>query len=889
MSAETTQSRVTPASPESPSALWPRDRALLWGPYLADRQWGTVREDYSEGGTAWEFFSHDQARSRVYRWGEDGLLGVSDDRGLLCFGLALWNEADPILKERLFGLTGNEGNHGEDVKEAYFYLDSTPDHSYMKALYKYPQRAFPYEQLVSENRNRGRDQPEFELLDTGVFDENRYFDVTVEYAKAGHDDVVIRVSATNHGPDIAPLHILPTLWFRNTWSWGRDERKPTIEFVQDRPAGTALAHAHHFLLGDYWLAADQTDAILFVENESNNQRLWDMPNGTEHVKDGMHDLLINGQENAADVNGSGTKAAPHYRFDIAPGATETVTLRLSHRKLRDPFGTAEDVLSGRRNDADNLYGAIAKDLSEDERRVQRQAYAGLLWSKQFFYFDVSQWLEGDPCGPPPPKGRELGRNSHWQHVNTADIISMPDAWEYPWFAAWDLAFHCVTFARIDPEFAKNQLVLLLREWYMHPNGQLPAYEWAFGDVNPPVHAWAAWQVYKTDQETTGNADRKFLERIFHKLMLNFTWWVNRKDAEGRNVFQGGFLGLDNIGVFDRSAELPTGGTLEQSDATAWMGMFSLNMLAIALELAAEDDAYEDTAIKFLDHFLYIAGALNDLGGEGIDMWDKEEGFYYDVLVLPDGTPIPIKVRSLVGLLPILAVETFDHALRKQLPNFDRHLRWFLHHRPDLAGLVPSWDKPGADNCRLLALVDDVKLRRLLERMLDEDRFLSDHGIRSVSKVHLEHPYEIKLNGGTYSVDYEPGESTSGMFGGNSNWRGPIWFPINYLLVEALRKHHRYYGDQFQMECPIGSGNMINLGDIADDISRRLTATFLRDENGRRPVYGDNERLQCDPLWKDHLLFYEYFHGDSGVGLGASHQTGWTSLVARLVEDTKQSR
>ncbi|HEX2280492.1 MAG TPA: hypothetical protein VHG52_01895, partial [Thermomicrobiales bacterium] len=854
-----------------------------WGPYLSERQWGTVREDYSPHGTAWDYFPHDHARSRAYRWGDDGLLGITDDQGLLCFAVALWNENDPILKERLFGLTGNEGNHGEDVKEAYFYLDSTPDHSYMRALYKYPQREFPYGELVAENRNRGRDQPEYELLDTGIFDENRYFDVVVEYAKAGPDDIVIRISATNHGPEAAPLHILPTLWFRNTWSWGHDPRRPTIEPAPDGPENGMLFHARHWLLGDYWLAGPAADDVLFTDNDSNAQQLWGVPNGSHYAKDGINNFVVHGQSGTVSTDGPGTKAAPRYRLEIAAGDTAALTLRLSHRKHREPLKNADDVISGRRNDADNFYGSLGQGLTADERAVQRQAYAGLLWSKQFFYFDVSQWLDGDPAGPTPSESRKYGRNSHWPHVNTADIISMPDSWEYPWFAAWDLAFHCVTFARIDPEFAKSQLILMLREWYMHPNGQIPAYEWAFGDVNPPVHAWAAWQVYKTEKETTGKADRQFLERIFHKLMLNFTWWVNRKDSEGRNVFQGGFLGLDNIGVFDRSAELPTGGTLEQSDATAWMAMFSLDMLAIALELARGDDAYEDAAIKFLDHFLYIAGAMNDLGGDGIDIWDKEEGFYYDVLLLPDGTPMPIKVRSLVGLMPLLAVEAFDHELRKKLPNFDRHLRWFLHHRPDLASAVPSWEKPGVDDRRLLALVDEEKLKRLLERMLDPDRFLSDHGIRSVSKHHEAHPYEIWLNGNVYSVDYEPGESTSGMFGGNSNWRGPIWFPINYLLVESLREYHQYYGDEFTVECPVGSGNMLNLDQVADELSRRLSSTFLRNGDGKRPVYGDNETMQCCPLWRDNILFYEYFHGDTGVGLGASHQTGWTGLVAKLLQ------
>ncbi len=879
-----------PAAPESPSAIGHHPAWRRWGPYLAARQWGTVREDYSPNGTAWEYFPHDHARSRAYRWGEDGLLGISDDQGLLCFGLALWNGADPILKERLFGLTGNEGNHGEDVKEAYFFLDNTPRHSYMKALYKYPQRPFPYTDLVEENRRRGKLDDEYELIDTGVFAEDRYFDVFVEYAKASEEDIVIRISATNRGPDPAPLHLLPTLWFRNTWAWGRDDRRPEMRAVDDAPSDERVIHTRHWRLGDCWFSCAGSPDLYFTENESNAQRLWGVPDRTPYVKDSINDFVVNGATDAVNPEQTGTKAAAHYRLTIGPGETEAVTLRLSHRRHHHAFANADRVLSDRQAEADQFYAQLGGDaLSEDERRVQRQAFAGLLWSKQFFYYDVAEWLDGDPAGPPPPPGRKYGRNRHWRHLNTADVLSMPDTWEYPWFAAWDLAFHCVTFAHIDTEFAKEQLLLLLREWYHHSNGQLPAYEWAFEDVNPPVHAWAALQVYQTEQRATGRADRAFLERAFHKLLLNFTWWVNRKDSEGRNIFQGGFLGLDNIGVFDRSATLPTGGYLEQSDATAWMGMFSLNMMGIALELARENIAYEDLAMKFFDHFINIAGAMNDIGGTGIDLWNEEDGFFYDVLMTPNGEPQPLRIHSLVGLIPLLAVETIDPELHQRLPNFDRRLRWFLSNRPDLASLVPSWNEEGVGKHRLLALVSGERMQRLLRQMLDETAFLSDHGIRSISKIHEAQPYEFRIDGAVYTVDYEPAESRSGLFGGNSNWRGPVWFPINVLILEALRRFHHYYGDSFTIECPIDSGNKLTLLQVADELSRRLTATFLRGEDGRRPVYDDNELAQMDPHWKDHILFYEYFHGDTGAGLGASHQTGWTALVARLITQEAEAR
>jgi len=871
----------------------------LWGPYLTERQWGTVREDYSPNGTAWDSFPHDQARSRIYRWGEDGLLGISDEQSRLCFALSLWNETDPILKERLFGLTGSEGNHGEDVKEYYYFLDSTPTHSYMKALYKYPQRAFPYADLVAENRRRGRGEPEYELIDTGIFAEGRYFDITVEYAKVDPQDILVGITAANRGPEAAPLHVLPTLWFRNTWDWGYDHdeenRRPELRAVEtlSTPTGAERQHvirATHATLGEYWLACQHSEnkpQLLFTENESNTERLWDVPNRTPFVKDGINDAVVNGAQDTVNPEGFGTRVAANYTFIIAPGSTEKVMLRLSATQQNDPFADAEKIFEIRQAEADSFYLTCgAKNLSEDARSVQRQAFAGLLWSKQFYYYDVEMWLGGDPAGPPPPESHKFGRNAEWRHLNNADIISMPDTWEYPWYAAWDLAFHCIPLALVDPDFAKKQLILLLREWYMHPNGQLPAYEWAFGDVNPPVHAWAAWRVYKIEKRTTGKADRDFLERVFHKLLLNFTWWVNRKDSEGHNVFQGGFLGLDNIGVFDRSAPLPTGGHLEQSDGTAWMGMYCLNMLMIALELARENRTYEDVATKFFEHFLYIAEALNNIGGEGISLWDEEDQFFYDVLHMPDDSHVPLRVRSLVGFIPLLAVETIEPDLLDALPEFKARLEWFLEHRPQLASLVSRWHEPGMEERRLLALVRGHRMKRLLKRMLDPEEFLSDYGIRAISKYHAEYPYDYRAHDMDYIVRYEPGESSTGLFGGNSNWRGPIWFPINFLLVETLQKFHHYYGDDFLVECPTGSGQKLTLWQIADQLSCRLTHIFLRGEDGRRPVFGMNETFQTNPHWRDYPLFYEYFHGDTGRGVGASHQTGWTAVVAKLLEQTE---
>jgi hypothetical protein len=869
-----------------------------WGPYLSERQWGTVREDYSAHGNAWDFFPHDHARSRAYRWGEDGLLGIGDDLCRMCFALALWNEADPILKERLFGLTGSEGNHGEDVKEYYYFLDSTPTHSYMKALYKYPQHAFPYADLVAENRRRGCHEPEYELIDTGIFAQDCYFDVVIEYAKATPRDILIRVSATNRGSEPAPLHLLPTLWFRNRWAWGDGSPRPELRAVDspepsDSQNKHCLVHARHNTLGQYWFACQSTENVvgnpqlLFTENETNAQRLWGVPNRTSFVKDGINDAVVNGKQGTVNPDGVGTKVAAHYTFVIAPGATEMIMLRLSSVQHQAPFTDAEQIFAVRQAEAESFYATYtAKCLSEDARLVQRQAFAGLLWSKQFYFYEVDTWLQGDPTGPRPPDSRLFGRNSEWQHLNNADVISMPDTWEYPWYAAWDLAFHCIPLALIDPEFAKRQLILLLREWYMHPNGQLPAYEWALGDVNPPVHAWAAWRVYKIAKRITGKADLDFLERVFHKLLLNFTWWVNRKDSDGHNIFQGGFLGLDNIGVFDRSAPLPTGGHLEQADGTAWMGMYCLNMLSIALELARERRVYEDVATKFFEHFLYIANALNNIASEGISLWDEEDQFFYDTLHMPDGSYVPLKVRALVGFIPLLAVETIEQDLLEALPDFKVRMDWFLKHRPQLASLVSCWQEPGIGERRLLALVHGHRMKCLLKRMLDPEEFLGDYGIRSISRHHAVHPYVYPLNGAEYTVKYEPGESSSGLFGGNSNWRGPIWFPVNFLLIETLQRFHHYYGDDFLVECPTGSGQKLTLWQIADQLSCRLTHIFLRRPDGYRPVFGTNEIFQTNPCWRDHLLFYEYFHGDTGAGVGASHQTGWTALVAKLLDQTE---
>ncbi len=867
-----------------------------WGPYLSERQWSTVREDYSPSGTCWDYLSHDHSRSRAYRWGEDGLLGITDRECRLCFALALWNGRDPILKERLFGLTGQEGNHAEDVKEDYFYLDSTPTHSYMKALYKYPQTAFPYEKLVRENANRGRSEPEFELVDTGAFLENRYFDVQAEYAKQGPDDICIRVTMMNRGAEPAPLHLLPTVWFRNTWVWGGDQEgassKPVISLDE---TGSLLLN--HETLGCFILDMEPhpdgaKPQVLFTENESNLERLFHVKNAGKWVKDGFHDYVIHGRNEAVNPLAQGTKAAPHYVFTIPPGGSRTIRLRLRARQA--DAGTldakaVDEIFSARKREADLFYRAISPgELTSEEENVVRQGYAGLLWSKQFYYYVVEDWLQGDPRMPSPPPQRMSGRNAEWQHVHSRDVLSMPDKWEYPWFAAWDLAFHMIPFARLDGEFAKHQLGLLLREWYMHPNGQIPAYEFAFGDVNPPVHAWAAWRVYKI-AGIDGDRDRPFLESVFQKLLINFTWWVNRKDAQGKNLFSGGFLGLDNIGVFDRSKPLPTGGMLEQADGTAWMAFYAATMLSIALELARDggtvNKAYEDMASKFLEHFVQISEAMNTLGGSGL--WDEEDGFYYDRL-LSEEQVLPLRTRSLVGLLPLIAVEVLDQAAIDRLPGFKKRLDWFLQHRVDLARHVTEGGA-GRDSLRLLAIPTRERLVRTLGYLLDEGEFLSPFGIRSLSKYHELHPYELRAGGEVHRVDYVPGASSTGLFGGNSNWRGPIWFPINYLIIEALERYHHFYGDDLKVECPTGSGHLMSLDGVAEEIERRLASIFLPGKGGARACHGEDRRFESDAHWRELVLFHEYFHAETGQGLGASHQTGWTALVVRCLKNLARKR
>jgi len=851
-----------------------------WGPYLSERQWGTVREDYSEHGTAWDYFPHDHARSRAYRWGEDGIGGLSDSQQRLCFALALWNTKDPILKERLFGLTNGEGNHGEDVKELYYYLDATPSHSYLKMLYKYPQREFPYAQLLGENRRRGMAQPEFELIDTAAFADDRYFDVVIEYAQAEPGDILVRISAHNRGPEAAPLHLLPQLWYRNTWSWHAGAARPRLCMAQH-----IAVEVDHPELGERYLYADgDYREILFCDNDTNDGRLWGHSSRQGYWKDGIHERVVNGDAQAVNPARAGTKAAVWYEFEIPAQGSRTVQLRLAPRAIERPFADFDRLFAQRIREADEFYAQLQAGIdSADARNVQRQAFAGMIWSKQFFHYDVPRWLRGDPTQPLPPAGRRHGRNRDWQHLNNADIISMPDKWEYPWYAAWDLAFHCIPLAHLDGAFAKEQLLLLTREWYMHPNGQMPAYEWAFGDVNPPVHAWATWRVYQIDRNHHGGrGDLAFLERVFHKLMLNFTWWVNRKDAEGRNVFQGGFLGLDNIGVFDRSAQLPTGGHIDQADGTSWMAMYALNLMRIALELAQHNPVYEDVATKFFEHFLHIAEAMSNIGDEGIGLWDEHDKFFYDVLHLPDGTMMPLKVRSMVGLIPLFAVETPEPELLDRLPDFKRRLEWFLAYRPDLAALVSHWTEAGRGHRRLLSLLRGHRMKRLLRRMLDETEFLSAYGVRALSRVHEQSPYAYHVKGMDLQVGYQPAESDSGLFGGNSNWRGPIWFPVNFLLIESLQKFHHYYGDDFRIECPSGSGTYLTLEQAAGELAARLTRIFLRDDSGRRAVYADHPRMQQDPHFRDHVLFYEYFHGDTGRGVGASHQTGWTGLVAKLL-------
>ena len=849
----------------------------LWGPYLSERQWGTVREDYSPYGNAWEYFPHDHARSRAYRWGEDGIAGFSDHEQRLCLSLALWNQRDSILKERLFGLTNAEGNHGEDVKELYYYLDATPSHSYLKMLYKYPQAPFPYAALVEENRRRSMQEPEFELIDTHVFHEGRYFDVFVEYAQAEPGDILMRISLHNRGPDVADIQVLPQLLFRNTWSWKNPPLKPTIHLHGDH------AVAHHEAMGTYHFYAEGAPQWLFTENETNAPRLY---GSTErgYFKDAFHDHVIWG---ADSINPShrGTKCAARHRLTIPAGGSAVLKLRLGRHMIETPFAQFDARVDERAREADEFYEELQRSIAdEDARLVQRQAFAGMIWSKQFFHLDMPQWLRGDPLQVAPPPQRMFGRNRDWEHLNNADILSMPDKWEFPWYAAWDLAFHAVVFTLIDPDFAKRQLLLLTREWYMHPNGQMPAYEWSFGDVNPPVHAWATWRVFQIDRKHRGDAgDLAFLERVFHKLLLNFTWWVNRKDTEGRNVFQGGFLGLDNIGLFDRSAPLPTGGHIDQADGTSWMGMYALNLMRIALELAQHNSVYEDIASKFFEHFLQIAGAMNNLGGAGIGLWDADDEFFYDVLHLPDDRKIPLKVRSMVGLIPLFAVETLEPDLLERVPAFKARLEWFLQYRPDLAGLVSHWSEEGKGRRRLLSLLRGHRMKRLLQRMLDESEFLSPWGIRALSKAHEKHPYTYHFNGTDLSIAYVPGESDRGLFGGNSNWRGPVWFPLNYLLVESLQKFHHYYGDEFRVECPTRSGVFVSINEVAEEITRRLGRIFLRDDDGLRPVFARNPLLQHNPHFRDYVLFHEYFDGDSGRGIGASHQTGWTGLVAKLLQ------
>jgi hypothetical protein len=897
----------------------------LWGCYVSERAWGTVREDYSADGSAWEYFPFEQAHSKAYRWNEDGIAGICDRRQRICFALSLWNGKDPILKERLFGLGGNEGNHGEDVKEYYFYLDNTPTHSYMKFLYKYPQNEFPYQKLHEENARRDKSVPEYELMDTGIFDDNNYFDVFIEYAKAGADDICIKITAVNRSDKSAPLHILPTVWFRNRWSWYEKANKPEMEKVEIGAEGLSAIHLYEERRGDYWLYCEGSTQLLFTENNTNYEKIYKGgENKSAYVKDSINDFIVENKQDAVNPDQTGTKAAAHYDFNIQPQSSKTMYLRLCSKELnRRNFKTqrkisrdkpdkkpkkvpaslplsgekdfltrgefiadCENIFTKRIKEANEFYAEIIPDkLSDDAKNVMRQSLAGMLWSKQFYHYVVKNWLEGDPAFPPPPLGHQIGRNSNWTTLYNDDVISMPDKWEYPWYAAWDLAFHCIALAMIDSDFAKKQLVLLLREWYMHPNGQIPAYEWAFSDVNPPVHAWAAFRVYKIEAKRRGVADRNFLEKIFHKLLLNFTWWVNRKDEQGNNIFEGGFLGLDNIGVFDRSKELPTGGRLEQSDGTSWMAMFCLNMLAIALELAKEDKVYEDVASKFFEHFAYISGAMNNVGEEGSELWNERDGFYYDVLHLPNARNNPIKVRSMVGLIPLFAIQTLEDEWLDSLPEFKKRTEWFLKNRPDLTSDIACMQEAGRGNRRLLALVNPERLRRVLHIMLSENEFLSDYGIRAMSRIHKNDPYFLMIDGTEYRVGYEPAESKSGLFGGNSNWRGPIWFPVNYLLIESLQKFDFFFGDDFKVEFPTGSEKWMTLWEVSQQLEHRLSNIFLKDAEGNRAVYGNDEKFQTDENWRDYILFYEYFHGDNGSGLGASHQTGWTGLISKLLQQT----
>ncbi len=909
---------------ESPEKPW-----HFWGPYVAERAWGTVREDYSANGDAWNYFPHDHARSRAYRWNEDGIGGISDHKGRLCLAFAFWNERDPFLKERIFGVSGPEGNHGEDVKELYWYIDNTPSHSFMRMIYRYPQSRFPYEELVAQSGARSKMEGEFEIWNTNALAENRYFDIEIEYAKADADDILIRASAKNCSPEPAPLHLLPTIWFRNTWSWDRAQPKPTLRKTAHH-GHAAVIKASHPALGDYDLFCDSPDDLFFTENESNLKRLWGVPNATPFVKDSINDRVVGGKIDIVNSAEFGTKAAAHYKFNIPANETISIRLRLSRRgstspspadsvvslslrervgvRATDPFADFDEIFRKRRAEADEFYGELApSSLTDEQRAIQRQAFAGLLWSKQFYHYIVEEWLDGDPGQPPPPEEREHSRNSGWRHLYNECVMSMPDKWEFPWYASWDLAFHCLPLALVDVQFAKTQLDLIVREWYQHPNGKIPAYEWNFDDVNPPVLAWAAWRVYQIERKQTGKGDRAFLETIFHKMLVAFTWWVNSKDSQGKNIFQGGFLGLDNIGVFDRNAEFPDGTHLEQSDGTSWMGMFCLNLMRIAIELASENHVYENIATKFFEHFLSIAAAMNKLCGKGLGLWDEQDEFYYDVLHTPGGRNLPLRVRSLVGLMPLLAVETVQWQLIEALPGFKSRLEWYLQYRPDLASLVSRWQEPGMKELRLVALTRGHRMKCLLRRMLDTEEFLSDYGIRSLSKFHQAHPYSITVRGEEKIVGYEPAESQTGIFGGNSNWRGPVWFPINYLLIESLQQFHHYYGDDFKVECPTGSGQFMHLKEVANELSNRLIKIWLRDEKGECAFarasgksvgeavsfpgisVGDAVSVPGKPTasptvrTQSRYLFHEYFHGDIGAGLGASHQTGWTGLVAKLIQ------
>ena len=859
-----------------------------WGPYLSERQWGTVREDYSNGGGAWEYLPHDHARSRAYRWGEDGIAGFSDDQQHLCLSLALWNGRDPILKERLFGLTNSEGNHGEDVKELYYYLDATPSHSYLKMLYKYPQAAFPYSRLVEENRRRGAEHEEFEILDTGLFDDDRYFDVFVEYAKAAPDDILMQITAHNRGPDSAPLVLLPQLCCRNIWSWRAGVAKPTL---RGRAGAVEVAHP---ALGQFRVDFEAASGLLFCDNETNPRRLFGMSEARGYFKDAFHEYLVQGKREAVNPQQTGTKAGALHEMHVASGGAVKVRVRLSPDKdpgsAHRPFADFDAVLEARRLEADEFYADVQQRIADaDARLVQRQAFAGMIWNKMFYYYSVEEWLEGDPKQPAPPAERKRGRNHDWRHLYGADVISMPDKWEYPWFAAWDLAFHCLPFAVIDSEFAKSQLLLLSRETYMHANGQFPAYEWAFGDVNPPVVAWASWRVFQIDRRQRQQSnpaypgDLEFLKRVFNKLMVNFTWWVNRKDAQGRNIFQGGFLGLDNIGVFDRSSPLPTGGFINQADGTSWMAMYCVHLLRAAIELALHDPAYEDIAVKFFEHFLSIAGAINGVRDDGLGLWDEGAEFYFDQLVLPDDSHVELKIFSIVGLIPLFANQVLEPEVLQLLPEFSARMQWFLEHRPKLASLVSNWHIAGQGDRRLLSLLRGRRMKALLHRMLDERSFLSEYGVRALSKEHEQAPFRFQAGGAAHEVSYWPAESRSALFGGNSNWRGPVWMPVNYLIIEALQRFHYYYGDDFKVECPTGSGRFITLYEVAEELGRRLSRLFLKGPDGERPVLKYHPKLAADPHFRDYVLFHEYFHGDTGRGVGASHQTGWTGLVAKLLQ------